>query len=194
MNSKRNSMMNVKQMKFWNEEQEALKNAPLNTQSATQKTQLTDTMLNESWSAFAGVYENLQGLATSKDCKNSTMIQLRDYQIAAIAETNKALETKASALIVMATGTGKTVVFTHLAAARKKRVLILAHRQELIEQAAEKVFIVTSERPAIEMAQTYSSEHSAYGTSKIVVASVQTMISGRGDKSVWNAFALGTSI
>jgi len=183
--------MSVKQMKFWNEEQEALRNAPLNIRGEIQKTQSTGTMLNESWSAFAGVYENLQGLGISKDFKNSTMIQLRDYQIAAIAETNKALETKASALIVMATGTGKTVVFTHLAAARKKRVLILAHRQELIEQAADKVFIVTGERPAIEMAQTYSSEHSAYGTSKIVVASVQTMISGKGDKKRMERFRPG---
>ena len=184
-------MMSAKQMKFWNEEHEVLRNARRNTPGAIQKTQSTGTTLRESWSAFGGVYENLEGLGISKDSKHSTMIQLRDYQIKAIAQTNEALETKASALLVMATGTGKTVVFTHLAAARKKRVLILAHRQELIEQAAEKVFMVTSERPAIEMAGTYSDEHSAYGTNKIVVASVQTMISGHAEKKRMERFRPG---
>ena len=41
-------------------------------------------------------------------------------------------------LVAGATGTGKTVVFAHLAAnaAERGRVLVLAHRDELVQQAA----------------------------------------------------------
>ena len=42
-------------------------------------------------------------------------------------------------LIVLATGGGKTVIFSHLAHRMACRTLVLAHRDELIEQAASKL-------------------------------------------------------
>src|SRR5256885_5397499 len=41
-------------------------------------------------------------------------------------------------LLVLPTGTGKTIVFALLVQRRRGRALILAHRDELIQQAVEK--------------------------------------------------------
>lgn len=68
-------------------------------------------------------------------------IALRDYQDAAITRANRALDRGARAvLLVMPTGAGKTVCFSHVAAraaARGQRVLLLAHRRELILQISK---------------------------------------------------------
>ena len=42
----------------------------------------------------------------------------------------------------MPTGTGKTVIFSHIVSNRPGRALVLAHREELIGQAAEKILTV----------------------------------------------------
>ena len=42
-------------------------------------------------------------------------------------------------LLVLPTGTGKTIVFALLVQRRQGRSLILAHRDELIQQAADKL-------------------------------------------------------
>jgi superfamily II DNA or RNA helicase len=42
-------------------------------------------------------------------------------------------------LLVAATGLGKTVIFAHLAEQRRGRTLVLAHREELVSQAAAKL-------------------------------------------------------
>lgn len=47
-------------------------------------------------------------------------------------------------LLVLPTGTGKTIVFSKIAeecVRRGKRVLIMAHRGELLEQAADKTVL-----------------------------------------------------
>jgi superfamily II DNA or RNA helicase len=59
-------------------------------------------------------------------------------------------------------GTGKTIVFGHAclnALARDLRVMIVAHRSELIEQAAHKVFLITGIEPAIEKAEAWATKH-----------------------------------
>ena len=63
------------------------------------------------------------------------MIELRDYQKECI-ETINALKS-GSHLVAVATGLGKTVIFSHLE--RKGRMLILSHRDELVHQP-EKYF------------------------------------------------------
>lgn len=84
-----------------------------------------------------------------------------------------------STLVVMPTGCGKTIVFGH--AARDwnwGRVMILAHREELIFQAAQKVGAVCKEQCGIEMADLEVVEKSTY-KQRVVVSSVQTLNSVR---------------
>lgn len=74
------------------------------------------------------------------------MIQLRDYQQDIIRETVKSIhEYKYQApLVVAPTGSGKTIIFAHIAtnAEKKgKRVLILVHRREILQQTMEKLYM-----------------------------------------------------
>lgn len=65
------------------------------------------------------------------------MIQLFDYQIALVANIRAALSSSRRVLAVSPTGSGKTIMFSHIASrasAAGKRVGIFAHRVELIEQ------------------------------------------------------------
>ena len=105
-------------------------------------------------------------------------MNLRPYQLQAVDAATSALAAHGSALMVLPTGTGKTVVFSHLADRQAGRTLILAHRQELVEQAAAKVKAITGQDAAIEMGDRYSSEHGIWGAARVVVASVQSMVSG----------------
>ncbi len=109
-------------------------------------------------------------------------MNLRPYQSGCIDNVYNELKTKKSTLYVMATGLGKTVVIAHLTKQAEKRVLILAHRNELIHQAARTVEIVTGEKPAIEMADSFSDEKSAFwdSKSKCVVGSIQTQCARGG--------------
>lgn len=71
------------------------------------------------------------------------MLKLRDYQREAIDATRHAWAGGVRRpAVVLPTGAGKTVVFAHTAAEmhpRGVRTLVLAHRTELIEQAAAKI-------------------------------------------------------
>ncbi|MEM9082802.1 MAG: DEAD/DEAH box helicase [Planctomycetota bacterium] len=110
------------------------------------------------------------------------MLSLRDYQRDAIECVERELweGDRPSTLITLPTGTGKTVIFCHLADRHKNgRVLILAHRNELIQQAAQKVEAVTGHRPDIEMAGQWA-DRSGFWKTKVVVASVQTMLNRAG--------------
>ena len=67
---------------------------------------------------------------------------LRQYQQHAIANLRGALAQYARALLVMPTGSGKTVVFSEicrLANTKQRNVLILVHRRELVKQASDKL-------------------------------------------------------
>jgi DNA repair protein RadD len=72
-----------------------------------------------------------------------TAPRLRDYQEVFVHEVRlRFREGHKAVLLVAATGAGKTVVFSHIAhsaAAKGKRVLILAHRDQLIKQASRKL-------------------------------------------------------
>ena len=78
-------------------------------------------------------------------------------------------------LLVLPTGCGKTVVFakvTEECVRNGKRVLILAHRGELLEQAADKIYKFTGLRCATEKA-----EQSCVGSwFRIVVGSIQSLM------------------
>ena len=105
-------------------------------------------------------------------------MNLRPYQRAAVDSVFDTFKAASSALIVMPTGTGKTVVFSTIAHEFSAgRVLVLAHREELINQAAHKLADVTGEKPGIEMGEFHCDESgSLYGGGcRVIVSSVQTM-------------------
>jgi ATP-dependent helicase IRC3 len=73
-------------------------------------------------------------------------------------------------LLVLPTGTGKTIVFALLVQRRGGRSLVLAHRDELIQQAVAKLHLVDPTLP-LGVVQATRDEH----TAPTVVASVQTL-------------------
>lgn len=106
-------------------------------------------------------------------------VAMRPYQDRAVSAAIESLERGVSSrLIVMPTGTGKTVVFSDYSRRRVeatgKRVLVVAHRDELIRQAANSIERVTGLRCGIEMA-----EERARSNCDVVVTSVQTQASGK---------------
>jgi ATP-dependent helicase IRC3 len=107
-------------------------------------------------------------------------IRLRQYQEECIQAVLSHLEAGHKRLgISLATGAGKTVVFTRLIDRVRSsrpdacRTLILAHRQELVEQAARHCTLAYPDKTVdIEMGKLHAS-----GTADITVASVQSIIS-----------------
>lgn len=99
---------------------------------------------------------------------------LRPYQCDCLDATQVAFAECDRVLNVLPTGSGKTIIFSHLAAQRRsvgERTLILAHRDELIDQAVAKLEAATGIR-----AEKEKAEFSAALTSPVVVASVQTLL------------------
>lgn len=103
----------------------------------------------------------------------SQAILPRPYQVEACWRVVEAWADCRSALVVMATGTGKTVLFSSLARRVRGRILVVAHREELVEQARKKLEAVTGERVDVEMASSYAIE--GFAPARVVVASVQTL-------------------
>lgn len=103
-------------------------------------------------------------------------MELRPYQNEAKAAIFEQWENKNNkTLLVLPTGCGKTIVFAKVAeecVRRGKRVLILAHRGELLDQAADKIKKSTGLVCATEKAET-TCLGSWY---RIVVGSVQTLM------------------
>lgn len=103
-------------------------------------------------------------------------MDLRPYQEEARAAVEGQWESGVmKTLLVLPTGCGKTIVFAKISEDRIRegsRVLILAHRGELLEQAADKIQKVTGLGSAVEKAEQ-SCQGSWY---RIVVGSVQTLM------------------
>lgn len=102
-------------------------------------------------------------------------MDLRPYQQEAKTAIFHEWEQYDKTLLVLPTGTGKTVVFASVAEDCVKsgsRVLILAHRGELLDQAADKIKKVTGLCCATEKAEQ-SCKGSWY---RITVGSVQTLM------------------
>lgn len=103
-------------------------------------------------------------------------MELRPYQLAAksaiFQEWDKGIQ---RTLLVLPTGTGKTIVFSKLiedCVRDGERVLVLAHRGELLDQAADKLSQSTGLGCATEKAQ-----ESCIGSwYRVVVGSVQTLM------------------
>ncbi len=122
----------------------------------------------------------------------------RDYQQDCIDATWAEITTvteRASTLIVAPTGSGKTVLFAHLTdrwvKSGRGRVLILAHRRELIDQAARKFDRVAGYMPSIEMAEMYAANSRwMFDGQGVVVGSVATMRGRRLERWAKDYFSL----
>lgn len=83
---------------------------------------------------------------------------------------------------------GKTVVFSHvIKRMSEKRVMVLAHREELIRQAASKIKLVTGDEPEIEMAGERADLH-IFRRARVIVSSIQTQIAESAGKARMEKF------
>ena len=104
-------------------------------------------------------------------------MELRPYQEASKTRIFQEWDEKGhrKTLLVLPTGTGKTIVFASVAeecVRRGSRVLILAHRGELLDQASDKIYRTTGLRTALEKA-----EESCLGSwYRVTVGSVQSLM------------------
>ena len=104
-------------------------------------------------------------------------MDLRPYQQQAVESVERAFEEVRSALVVLPTGAGKTIVFANVAARevmKGGRVLVLAHRGELLHQAQDKILKATGITSGLEKAESTSDmfDEPPY---MVVVGSVQSM-------------------
>jgi superfamily II DNA or RNA helicase len=115
-------------------------------------------------------------------------MKLRSYQREAVAAVLEQFEAVNSTLVVKPTGTGKTILFAHvIKEIPEKRWMVLAHREELIRQAAAKIAAVTGEKPEIEMAGERADLH-MFRRARVVVSSIQTQIASSGGKQRMEKF------
>jgi len=99
---------------------------------------------------------------------------LRPYQAAAVDSVRAAYRAgKHRPLLVLPTGGGKTVCFSHItagAAAKGNRVMILVHRQELMAQCSRSLADIGVAHGLISAKRTPDPTH------HVQVASVQTLV------------------
>lgn len=99
-------------------------------------------------------------------------MQLRPYQTNCVESILESFKEFRKTLIVSPTGSGKTILMSKVAQLTlPKKTLILAHREELISQAIEKLYSATGIKAEKEKAEAVASKDA-----QVVVASVQTLI------------------
>ena len=107
-----------------------------------------------------------------------TRFDLRPYQVETVDAVYESWEQSDAVLVVQATGLGKTVAIAEIINRwpdNGGRIVVMAHREELIRQAVEKIQFHTSTRPEIEMAERVAGRHGFLSESNVIVTSVQTM-------------------
>ena len=105
------------------------------------------------------------------------MFELRDYQKEAIAAVAEARARGVRRMVIcLPTGAGKTVIFSRLAANADRGVLVLAHRDELLSQAADKLQRTMGEGAKVGIEQ---GNRRADKDCDVVVASIRSLHEGR---------------
>ena len=99
---------------------------------------------------------------------------LRPYQTQCIQSIRDNFKQYNRQLISLPTGAGKTVIFSEILKSLKGRALVIAHRDELITQAVDKIKTIN---PEISIGIEKGALRA--GNVKVVVASIQTMKSKR---------------
>jgi superfamily II DNA or RNA helicase len=106
-------------------------------------------------------------------------MKLRQYQVEAVEAVQSAWREDDSTMIVLPTGGGKTIVMAELIRrVFPRRVMFLAHREELIFQARDKVESVSGFVAEIEMGEMRSNGEGSLTAPQVVVSTVQTQTSG----------------
>lgn len=119
----------------------------------------------------------MNGSQRQRQNANRTEMPLRDYQEEDVARIFKEWEDVRSTLYVCPTGGGKTIVMVEVARRLLPgRTMFLAHRTELIDQARG-AFMRAGMECEIEKAELTASTN-LFGRSPVVLASVQTLLSG----------------
>lgn len=123
---------------------------------------------------------------------------LRPYQVASLKGISSAWASgQERTLLVLATGLGKTTVFAEVLRRRRDagrgRALVLAHRIELVQQAADRCALAGLS-VEVESGDRMANPHALLtgGCSDVVVATVQTLKGKRLDR--WPAAAFGTVV
>ena len=91
-------------------------------------------------------------------------MKLRDYQQAAVDAVLETWRTHRSCVVILPTGCGKTVVFAEVIRRvlhgqppadqpAGRRAMVLAHREELVNQAAEKIKALAGADVGVEMGE-----------------------------------------
>lgn len=135
-------------------------------------------MVNNLDRELAEILRGPMELKVAEASQNRNM-QLRDYQQECLAKIGSAYAGGVTRqLIALPTGTGKTVIFSQVPSLFPgKRMLVIAHREELLEQAAEKIeWANPNLHIEIEQANRVASGHA-----DVVVGSIQSL-SGRYGK------------
>jgi len=108
--------------------------------------------------------------------------KLRDYQADCVGRVISEWESRTSTIVVCPTGGGKTCIFASVIARRlPRRAIVIAHREELVWQARDKIMRVAGVECGIEKGELYAS-NSLFGETPVVVSTVQTLNSKWGDR------------
>jgi len=110
-------------------------------------------------------------------------MEMRPYQQDGFELTMSSFQSHNAVLVVMATGLGKTILFSHIAKEfiPRGRIMMIAHREELITQGKEKMDLVTGTEASIEMGDRWALD-GGFLKSDIVCSSIQTQNAGmRGE-------------
>src|ERR1700730_18255187 len=102
----------------------------------------------------------------------------RPYQNECRMAVVNTLRTCDSCLVDMATGLGKTVIFSNLIKEWQGRVLVVIHRKELLDQAKAEISEWTGEMAGLEMGE-HTADESDMMKARVIIGSVQTLSGDR---------------
>jgi superfamily II DNA or RNA helicase len=103
-------------------------------------------------------------------------VPLRPYQADCVKAVFDQFKTESSTLVVMPTGTGKTLTFAGVVERWDTgRMLVVAHREELIRQNKDKIQRFTGIECDVEMADERADQCGFYQRCPVICTSIQTM-------------------
>lgn len=109
-------------------------------------------------------------------------MKLRPYQNEAKGSCHEEWKSITSTAVVLPTGCGKTVLFASIVPDFvPKKAMVIAHREELIWQAKDKIERLTGIDCGVEMGDFYVN-NGLFGEMGVIISTVQTQCSKMGDR------------